>query len=63
MLSLGLLIFSSLTFATASNVPNPVLSTCILSGAPCPTGSTCTPTQTCGYVLFTSYTSLTLPLL
>lgn len=49
MQSLGFVLLSWLTLAFANNIPPP-LSTCIL-GNPCPTGSTCTPTQTCGYVV------------
>lgn len=50
MQSLAFLFLSSLALAIASGIPPP-LSTCILNGVePCPSGSTCTPTQTCGYV-------------
>jgi hypothetical protein len=56
MLFLSLLIVSSLTLATPHSVPYSSLSTCILSGEPCPTGSTCTPTQTCGGLCFTPQT-------
>ncbi len=46
MQSLSVLILSSLTLAAAWQQS----STCILGGDACPTGSSCTPTQTCGYV-------------
>lgn len=54
MLSFSLLTASWLTLALASGVPP--LSSCILNGNPCPTGSTCTPTQTCGGLCVTSFT-------
>lgn len=52
-----LILLSSFALATAHRVSYPPpLSTCILSGDPCPTGSTCTPTQTCGGLCLTRVT-------
>ncbi|KAI4265024.1 MAG: hypothetical protein L6R38_009699 [Xanthoria sp. 2 TBL-2021] len=55
MQSFGLFVLSCLAVAAASDIPPP-LSTCILNGEPCPTGSTCTPTQTCGGLCLTRAT-------
>lgn len=54
MQSLSVLILSSLNLAAAWQQS----STCILGGDACPTGSSCTPTQTCGYVSLSDFVSV-----